>query len=227
MGVQFISFGTLARDIEEWAHHLASENISFVSGIPRSGMTVAHMLAVHLNVPCTVVGGPAGRQTTARPTGGAGGDGVHLIVDDCCSYGTTINEFRRISPDAKFAAVYSRDVGRQACDLDYYWAVHREPDWLVVTEWNWAWHQDRNYIAVTGEVLDAGLRHGGEFDAVYRCDGDDVIRQYRDSAAALLVTNRSGAFRISQESGKPVLHKPSMTLFHGQLCQNGSTARQH
>lgn len=158
-GVQFISYRQLAQDVRRWANVLPRDRFSAVAGIPRSGLAVAHLLASHLNIPAIQFHCNSFRQRTGRPLRRL--SGPVLVVDDCCSLGTSINEARRridASLKAEFAAVYARPGGRKACGLDYWFKRHAEPDHEVLTEWNWCHHQGSYHLAVQDSVLMGPLR---------------------------------------------------------------------
>ena len=107
IGVQYISFAQLAKDVE--AQTLDPARYRAVVGLPRSGLTVAHMLGSHLNCPATQIHAPAFRQRTGRKL--RRNNGPWLVVDDCCSFGTAILEARKQIKGAEFgvAAAVRRD----------------------------------------------------------------------------------------------------------------------
>jgi hypoxanthine phosphoribosyltransferase len=203
-GLQYVSYAGLARDIREWSQRIVNP-YKAIAGIPRSGMTCAHMLAAQLNLPCFPLGELSTfRQSTGRPV--CQQEGKILVIDDACSYGTAINEARRICLSrgiaADFAAVYSRECSRHLLDLHPY--HHEEPDHLVVFEWNWMYHQDRGYIAVTQQAAGYGLRHFDGFHAIYDADDPEFPLHFKESNAMVLFAahNCSGLVALT---GKPVV----------------------
>jgi hypoxanthine phosphoribosyltransferase len=206
-GLQFISYAQLAADIFEWSKQFPQNYFSIIAGVPRSGLTVAHMLSVHLNAPATSIHGSEFRQSTGRKT--ISGNGPVLIVDDTASYGTAMREVRSqvVGTQAEFAAVYARPVSHKY--LDYWYTEHKEPDWLVITEWNWYRHQDAEYIAVTDDVLAVGFEFNPKFDAVY--SQSEAVEGYSRSMATVLFAIDDCQF-IADHSGKPVVNAKTMQI---------------
>jgi len=156
-GVQWISYADLARDVAAWAQQLP-QDIALVAGIPRSGLTVAHMLAAELGVPAVQVLARPFRQSSGRPLQSR--RGRTLVVDDTASCGVTMREIRsQIPGPACCGAVYARTGAHPF--LDYWFAPHAEPDWLVVTQWNLFSHQDSKWVIVEADALfaDGKTRH--------------------------------------------------------------------
>lgn len=204
-GLQFISFAQLARDTRAWAAQLPQGRFSGIIGVPRSGLTVAHMLASHLHCKCAQF-----RQPNGRPIVHDTSSGPILVVDDTCSNGVAMAAARAemIGVYAEFAAVYVR---RGVADsLDYCFALHNEPTWLVITEWNWFSHQDREYIAVTDAALEMTPGALGGFDCVL--PQDDCIEPYINSEAAALFCV-GNAHTIARATGKPVVDVLTMEVF--------------
>ena len=210
--VQFISYRQLARDILVWSNSFDIGYYKGIIGIPRSGLTCAHMLSTHLNCPCFQLDGKTFRQSSGRSLNE--GYGPYLVIDDTASYGTTMIEMRNklSSVDAEYAAVYAREEAFP--HLDHWFGKHEEPDWLVITEWNWSRHQDREYIAITSDLYDLGFRFSDGFDAIYD-HTSDFIKQYKNSGAAVLFT-RSNCQNIANASGKPVVCVDDMCLYRSQ-----------
>lgn len=211
-GLQYVSYAELARDIREWSQQIATP-YKGIAGIPRSGLTCAHMLAAQLNLPCF----PLGEQSTFRQSTGRAvsrRDGRILVIDDACSYGTAIKEARRLCQargiDADFAAVYSRECSRHLLDLHPY--HHEEPDHLVVFEWNWMYHQDRGYIAVTQQATNHGLRHLDGFFAVYDESDPEFPAAFAQSNAVVLFAAQDCS-RLAAMTGKPVVDIRTGVLF--------------
>jgi hypothetical protein len=226
-GVQYISFAQLARDVQAWSLTMPQNYFSGVAGLPRSGLTVAHMLGAHLNCYAGQVNAPPFRQYTARPV--QNHSGPLLIVDDCCSFGTAIIEARKQNTGAEFGVVYGRQEGLRNAEVRRVYTTHAEPDWLVVTEWNWMHHQDSGYIAVTNDVITDGetatAYPSATFDAVYAlpevasrtkelhpqqavvpCEAEEVADCYRESKAVLLVTRSFPVAKyIAEHTGKVVM----------------------
>lgn len=149
-GVQWISYEKLATDIGFWANRLPPD-IAAVAGIPRSGSTVAQMLAAELHVPFVPieslghVQGSGFRPYCGRPLRIT--DGRIFIVDDCASFGNatrTTKQFVGFRSDVLYGAVYSRPAAFK--ELDHCFALHAEPDRLVVTQWNIWSHPDALWI---------------------------------------------------------------------------------
>lgn len=205
IGVQYVSYAELARDIRLWSLRFPPFKYKAICGIPRSGLTCAHMLASQLNIPCVQLGEETPfRQSTGREMTNAR-TGKILVIDDACSCGTAITEAREkcksLEIEADFAAVYSRVGVHHLLDLHPY--PHREPDHLVVFEWNWMHHQDRGHIAVTKQCLNQGLTHLNGFNSILDEDCD-VAEDYGKSNAALLFASQACEY-ISLASGKPVV----------------------
>ena len=115
VNVQFITYDQLVKNCRLWALQLPPSR-SFV-GLPRSGVTVSHILSSISNHNSTQIHAPAFMQGTARER--RVDDSLPwMVVDDTCSMGTAINHARNSLPDALFGAVYARPVGIEACQLD-------------------------------------------------------------------------------------------------------------
>ena len=156
-GVQWISYEKLATDIGSWTQRLPRE-IAAVSGIPRSGLTVAQMLAAELHVPFVPIeslgNAPCGgfRPYCGRPLRIT--EGKVFIVDDCASFGNAIRATRKFvgsRSDVLYGAVYSRPAAFK--ELDHCFALHAEPDWLVVTQWNVWSHPDARWIVADFDAI--------------------------------------------------------------------------
>lgn len=138
--LEFSSYADLAEIIRKWAPTLPND-ISCVSGIPRSGLTPAAMLALHLHVPLVPIESiihpefPAYRpkrtkrtlrQLTDRP-------GKPLILDDTVSKGGSIQEVKSQIPiPAYYGAVWVRESSRHLVD---FWAADHA--FYHHFEWNW------------------------------------------------------------------------------------------
>lgn len=206
--VQFITYARLARDVQRWAMELNPEDYSGVWGLPRSGLTVAHMLGAALNLPANQVNCRGRRQTTARPVR-ENPDTPNkpvLVVDDCCSYGVAINDARRrITRPAVYGAVYARAEGRENCRLDLWHATHGEPDILVVTEWNWCHHQDTHYISVTDDIF-RHCRPSQPFHRVYPATPAGLALAIGDESSLVVTGLTTGPQK------KPVIQLPDYRL---------------
>lgn len=210
IGVQAISYADLIRDVKIWASTLPKD-VTLVAGIPRSGLTVAHILASELNVSGYQIHGKEFRQPTGRTI--RPHSGKVLIVDDCCSFGGAINTARQQIDNAYFGAVYARNEGRENCGLDFWFRKHADPQWLVITEWNWKHHQDTPYIAATDDITGNSV----PFHSVYNRDLESscVIEKYEQSSAALLATAREDVLELS--CTKPVLNAETFEIRHGNI----------
>ena len=181
-----------------------------IIGIPRSGLTVAHMLSVHLNCQVLCLNGCEFRQSSGRELNKFNFDNI-LVVDDCCSYGNAINQFRsNLNFKADFGAVYTRPVGAKLANLDTFFEIHAEPSWLVVTEWNWMHHQDINYIACTEDVDVPNIEL---IDKYYPKIDEGTIYSFNNSEAALLVTRQDNISQFEEIIDKPILNLNTMKLY--------------
>lgn len=201
-GVQFISYADMARDIRAWAPKLPAD-ISAVAGLPRSGLTAAHMLAAELNVPAAMqIHGRYFRQSTGRPL--TKRSGRVLVVDDTSSVGTAMREARRqlAGMPAYFGAVYARVMARPV--LDVWHKLHAEPDWLVVTQWNLLAHQGSRWIVAEREAL-TGAPHAELAGIVSsRETGRSLADLYADypNAALLLTETDHDAREVAEQTGR-------------------------
>lgn len=221
-GFQYVSFAQLARDVRNWTTELVNV-YSAVVGLPRSGLTCAHMVSSLLNIPCLPIeGGTVWRQSTGR-TLDMRESGKILVVDDACSYGTAMTEARRLCEqagiDAEFAAIYSRGSARHLLDHSPY--VHEEPDHLVVFEWNWMYHQDRGYIAVTKQCQDHGLRSLEGFAGVFDERDPKITKKIEDSNAVMVFA----AEKSRWIDGK--ISQPVVDIRTGDTLGLGCVSRRH
>lgn len=135
MGVIYRSYNDLYNDIRRWAKHLPE--YAAISGVPRSGITPAMMLAFELHVPfipieCLLHKVPGYRPSCSRKL--VKTKGPVLVVDDTCWQGRTFTEVQEVlrGRDVKFAAVYSHD--RVASLLDH--RGYRITELWHTFEWN-------------------------------------------------------------------------------------------
>lgn len=205
-GVQFISYAKLASDVLQWSRTFPRDYYRGILGVPRSGLTCGHMLSVHLNTPCTALNAKPFRQSSGRRINS--GKGPFLVIDDTASYGTTMREVKSQMSGipSEFAVVYARK--EIAPTLDHSYAEHKEPDWLVITEWNWYRHQDVEYIAITKDVISLGIEVNHEFDNVYESNSEAAAK-YKNSLAAVLFAIED-CQSIADECSKPVIDAITM-----------------
>jgi uncharacterized HAD superfamily protein/hypoxanthine phosphoribosyltransferase len=124
----FKSLSDLGRDVHDWVPQLAGR-FDCVVGIPRSGMLVASMLALKLNLPLGDLDGfLQGRLLAMGKRFGETRAEAFLktrrrvlIVDDSISSGLAIREARQLIADTSvphdltFAAVYITSKGKELC----------------------------------------------------------------------------------------------------------------
>jgi orotate phosphoribosyltransferase len=143
--VRYKSINQLNQDVVNWQRSLPSE-IDLIVGIPRSGLLVANLLALHMHLPLTDVDGlEAGRLlgAGARITSGnhikASNSALCiLIVDDSFNTGTTMRAVAErfkgtdIGDKLMFGAIYV-SPGSPKSMLDFW---HEEVPLPRVFEWN-------------------------------------------------------------------------------------------
>lgn len=105
------TYSQLHADLVDWSGRLPS--VSAVSGVPRSGVIVAAMLAQILHCPLLPIEALVDRRPTYRPRVSrqlAPLEGPILLVDDTCSRGRTRREVQQAlgpRPDILYGAVYA------------------------------------------------------------------------------------------------------------------------
>src|SRR3990167_3797708 len=105
--MNFISFAQLHDDIKEFSSRVEAD---LVVGIPRSGIFVANLIALHKNIPFGIVSPGSGYITLK---GGfrekSGKPGKILVIDDSLSSGTSMVLARDYMKyhRAKYGAFYS------------------------------------------------------------------------------------------------------------------------
>ena len=118
----------LAADVDQWASRFP--HFAAVCGVPRSGVLVASLLALRLNLPLVSLENVlAGKLEAAAPLRRARWEaGPVLIVDDALDTGETVKSIKEKLPpgiDARFAA-YVAGPGKDVLDCWYY-SVGKEP----------------------------------------------------------------------------------------------------
>lgn len=142
--MKFVNYAQMQQDIRDWS--VQFHNVKCVVGVPRSGMLVASLLGLHLNVPVVSVYDLLDRSRletqleTRRGNRDIHGDWV--VVDDSCATGGTLKEWRDIleahgwaNPPGggkmRFGAMYALEPNTEG--LDFY---HRQISWPRRFEWN-------------------------------------------------------------------------------------------
>jgi hypoxanthine phosphoribosyltransferase len=152
-GVQWLSLDGLQKDVMQWSRGLS--DFGTILAVSRSGMTAGHLLSAELGCACRTLGGwDAFRQDGARQLVSSKNA---IIIDDCVSTGGAMRQIARKYPKIERGAVYVRLHARSA--VDRWYKLHAEPDWLVVSQWNFLDHQDTCRIVFDSKVL----FHGGAF----------------------------------------------------------------
>lgn len=144
--MNYRSFSDLNESVRQWAMAL-TDDFDLVVGIPRSGLLVANLLALHHNLPMTDVDGlcegklmDTGRRYDGDVTALSAVDRV-LVVDDTVNSGQQMRETRArldrrdFSFDIEYGAVYVSFEGHQY--VDYWQEVVSHPR---VFEWNLLHH---------------------------------------------------------------------------------------
>ena len=143
--MNYRSFDHLSADTQEWIVDLPND-LDLIVGIPRSGMLVANLLSLYLNLPMTDVEGLQERrllQTGDRYTGefDISKFSKILVVDDTVFRGSTMTEAREtvesldLSAETYYGAVYV-DFGSEHF-VDTYAEILTAPR---VFEWNMMHH---------------------------------------------------------------------------------------
>jgi orotate phosphoribosyltransferase len=155
--VHWISYSDMHADMRDWAASsaLLQDAAAFI-GIPRSGLLIANVLALHLNkhlLPMTwlrdVRRGGGGHARPLRRGGKALPPGPIVVLDDSCLTGKTLKEVvgmfgqRQHGRPIHYAVPYTREDA-PACITETYRSIPRQ----AVFAWNWA-HQARFRTAVT------------------------------------------------------------------------------
>jgi orotate phosphoribosyltransferase len=144
--MNYRSVGDLNDQIVRWVENLPID-IEVVVGIPRSGLLVANLLAMYLNLPMTHVEGLiSGKllQSGARFTGGSRETFLEksrsvLVVDDSVSYGGQMARTKAEITQAglphriHYGAVYITPEARNGGHVDHFCEVVPRPR---VFEWN-------------------------------------------------------------------------------------------
>jgi len=139
--MNYKSIDDLNKDIKRWIPELP-EDLDLIVGIPRSGLLVANLIALYLNLPLTDVEGFCeGRiiQTGRRcdRSFDLSKRSKVLVVDDSVASGNTMRQVKAQIKRAKlphqiyYAAVYIVPKGSKY--VDYWYEV---VDWPRVFEWN-------------------------------------------------------------------------------------------
>lgn len=132
-------------EMNEGCRGLASEvcgRFDLIVGVPRSGMPVATLLALYLDLPVSDVEGLAEQRIMGsgyRYDGSLDFDGIEriLVVDDSVNSGRQIRETKariaqmNLDIDVEYAAIYVTPSGTQS--VDYWWEVVEMPR---LFEWN-------------------------------------------------------------------------------------------
>jgi len=143
--VNYRSVASMNRDILSWLERLP-RGLELIVGIPRSGLFIANLLALYLDLPLTDVDGLiTGRVIESGPVRGRAGqlDGLFstnrkvLVVDDSLSSGSSMRKVRERIAAAElphkilYSAVYI--VPGRETEVDYYCDVLPHPR---ILEWN-------------------------------------------------------------------------------------------
>lgn len=143
--MNYRSFDHLNKDIQKWQKKLPSD-LDLIVGVPRSGLLVGNLLALHLNLPLTTVEGLEERtvlqsgQRMNQNSSIVSCDNI-LVVDDSVSSGKTIKNVKsqvkslNLSKNIYYGAVYTSTNGKKY--VDTYADVVRTPR---VFEWNMMHH---------------------------------------------------------------------------------------
>lgn len=149
--MQYRSYRTLAHDVAAWSDTLPWD-LDLIVGVPRSGLLVGNLLALHRNLPLADLDGflagrflRGGRRSPVVPETFLGTRRRVLVVDDIVGSGTAIRAVRErveaVSPahDVLYGAPYL-EPGREAL-VDFHhehlapprifqWNVFHSPRWL-------------------------------------------------------------------------------------------------
>jgi orotate phosphoribosyltransferase len=136
--MNFVSFQRMLQDVRDWSARLPSD-LAAVAGVPRSGLVVASLLALHRNVHLVTLDElRAGARPWTRPLRrgvAARTEGPVLVVDDSINSGATLEVARNdLGRGGRFlfGALYYSDR-RAAAHLDF---VHRHVPSPRCFEWN-------------------------------------------------------------------------------------------
>jgi orotate phosphoribosyltransferase len=174
--MNYRSVGDLNDQIVRWVENLPLD-IEVVVGIPRSGLLVANLVAMYLNIPMTHVEGLiSGKllQSGARYSGGSRETFLCkprsvLVVDDSVSYGGQMAQTKAELAQAglphriRYGAVYITPEARDGGHVDHFCEVVPRPR---VFEWNVMHHAsmlkracveiDGVLARIPGRSIDAG-----------------------------------------------------------------------
>lgn len=90
----FKSYADLARDVDTWCKHMPP--ISGVYGMPRSGLLLASMIALNLNIPLVGIKPYLTREVVVQPSASR----PILVVDDSCCTGDSFHKMKEMEqPD--------------------------------------------------------------------------------------------------------------------------------
>ena len=140
--MNFRTVSDLSESVREWSMELG-DDIDLVVGIPRSGLLVANLMALHRNLPMTdVIGLTNDRFIDTGYRHGTGLSSISdvdrvLVVDDSVNTGRQMRETRErlerceFSFEIEYGAVYTSVEGRQY--VDHWHEVVTKPR---VFEWN-------------------------------------------------------------------------------------------
>ncbi len=211
--MNYRSIAELNDTVVRWTAALPSD-IELVVGVPRSGLLVANLLSMYLNLPMTDVDGlVSGRvlRAGARYKGESGSTLLSrprnvLVVDDSVSYGGQMGRVRREIADADlphridYAAVYITPEARDERLVDHFCEVVARPR---VFEWNLMHNQSllaRSCISIEGVLcpLDSAFESAGEEASSSGLDGVEPL-WIPDHPVGWLLSTQSEASRPRTE----------------------------
>jgi uncharacterized HAD superfamily protein len=113
--MNFVSYRQLVEDIHAWSSTLPTD-IATITGVPRSGVLAAHVLALHRNLSC--------QDCCPRRQGRCGWQALKrdqtLLLDDSVFTGTTLrSHLRTFQQPCITGAVYATESGARLVDLYY------------------------------------------------------------------------------------------------------------
>ena len=159
--MNYRSVSHLNQDVIQWMHDLPS-HLDVIVGIPRSGLLVANLLSLHLNLPLTDVDGLLNgrlikggvRSASSGPNKDILTDARNiLVVDDSIASGDQIKRVKEKLTRLKspvqilYAAVYA-PLGEEKHLVDYFYEEVRRPR---IFEWNIMHHRFLTTFCVTLE----------------------------------------------------------------------------
>jgi orotate phosphoribosyltransferase len=193
VAVNFRSVAHLSEQVREWSRTLPGD-IDLIVGVPRSGLLVANLLAVHLNLPLTDVAGlvdgrvfEVGRSKPPASLREEGREGLvevrhALVVDDSVGSGKTMRAVRErvahLEPRIRlsFGAVYVAPGHRDVVDHHV-----EELAYPRIFEWNVL---DNHLLRRSCLDLDGVLCHDPSFD---ENDDGPRYRAFIENARPLLL----------------------------------------